>query len=488
MLEALHAHMGRSDAELLEASRRGEREAFGALIERYQRVVCAVSYSRTGDRALSEDVAQDTFLAAWSRLDQLREAGRLRAWLCGIARNLARKARLRTEREAPTEALSTTCGGASAFDRVAEVEAERVVRDALTRVPEKYRDVLVLYYREQRSVREVSQLLGLSEAATLQRLSRGRQYLTEGVTHLVERSLRGHVQKSLVAGVLAAVAFTPSHASAATFGNAKGTSMLKLVLIGTAFAAAGTTAAVTHPWSRSPANPTASITAPVAVAIPIAPSHAEREPALPPLRPAPYHVVAGPQPPMPPNAIRAPRPEDLPRLDRTELDKVKITQGPAKGPANAPVTITMFSDMICPYCGNSLGTLDQLMDEYPGKLRIVMKQLPVHATAVMPAEANYAADAQGKFWELHDLMAQHEDDLSRANVELLAQQAGLDLTAFRAALDHHTYKPAVDADIAAAKEIELQATPSFVINGRRVIGNLPVESFRTVIDDALAHP
>jgi len=77
--------MGRSDAELLEASRRGEREAFGALIERYQGVVCAVSYSRTGDRALSEDVAQDTFLAAWRQLDQLREAGRLRARLCGIA-------------------------------------------------------------------------------------------------------------------------------------------------------------------------------------------------------------------------------------------------------------------------------------------------------------------------------------------------------------------------------------------------------------------
>jgi predicted DsbA family dithiol-disulfide isomerase len=85
-------------------------------------------------------------------------------------------------------------------------------------------------------------------------------------------------------------------------------------------------------------------------------------------------------------------------------------------------------------------------------------------------------------------MAQHQDDLSRANVDVLAQQAGLDMTAFNAALDNHTYKPAVDADIAAAKDIELKATPSFVINGRRVIGNLPVESFRAVIDDALAHP
>jgi protein-disulfide isomerase len=356
----------------------------------------------------------------------------------------------------------------------------------LTRVPEKYRDVLVLYYREHRSVRDVARMLDLTEAATLQRLSRGRQYLTDGVTNLVERSLRGHVQKSLVAGVLAAIAFTPSHASAATSAHAKGTSMIKLVLIGAAFAAAGTTAVVTHPWSHSSNAPVVQAAAVTAIA-PAAP-HAEREPALPAQRPAPYHVVEGPQVPMPANAIREPRPEDMPRLDQAALAKAKVTQGPAKGAANAPVTITMYSDMICPYCGNSLGTLDQLMDEYPGKLRIVMKQMPVHKAAVMPAEANYAADAQGKFWELHDLMAQHQDDLSRANVDVLAQQAGLDMTAFNAALDNHTYKAAVEADIASAKDIEINATPSFVINGRRMIGNLPVEQFRTIIDDALAHP
>ncbi|HEY0252875.1 MAG TPA: sigma-70 family RNA polymerase sigma factor, partial [Kofleriaceae bacterium] len=239
--------MGRSDAELLDATRRGEREAFGALIERYQGVVCAVSYSRTGNRALSEDVAQDTFLAAWHQLDQLREASRLRAWLCGIARNLARKARVRSERESPVE--DDHVSTANPFDDVAEVEAERVVQDALTRVPETHRDVLVLYYREHRSVREVARLLDITEAAALQRLSRGRQHLQQGVTQLVERSLRGHVQKSLVVGVLAAIALAPSRASAAAT-HAKGTSMLKLALIG-AVVAAGTTTAIVRPWSHS---------------------------------------------------------------------------------------------------------------------------------------------------------------------------------------------------------------------------------------------
>ena len=80
--------MGMTDIELIAASRRGDASAFGQIVERYQRAVCAVSYSGTGDRALSEDVAQDTFVTAWRQLAALREIERLPAWLCGIARNL----------------------------------------------------------------------------------------------------------------------------------------------------------------------------------------------------------------------------------------------------------------------------------------------------------------------------------------------------------------------------------------------------------------
>ena len=116
-----------------------------------------------------------------------------------------------------------------------------------------------------------------------------------------------------------------------------------------------------------------------------------------------------------------------------------------------------------------------------------MKQMPVHHAAEMPAEANYAAEAQGKFWEMHDLMAQHPDALPRDLVEQLAQQAGLDMAKFDAALADGTYKAAVQADVDAAKELEITGTPSFVINGRRIIGNLPIEVLRSAVDDALAH-
>src|SRR6185436_757369 len=121
--EALIADMGQTiamtDGELLAASRRGERDAFGALVERYQHVVCAITYSRTRDQALSEDVAQDTFIAAWKQLDQLREPGRLRSWLCGIARNLARKARRRSDRETPIGAAELERGGVRADESIA---------------------------------------------------------------------------------------------------------------------------------------------------------------------------------------------------------------------------------------------------------------------------------------------------------------------------------------------------------------------------------
>ena len=75
----------RSDAELIQASVAGSHGAFGQIVERYQSLVCAVAYSRTGDLALSEDVAQETFLKAWRRLRQLRDGAKLRAWLCTIA-------------------------------------------------------------------------------------------------------------------------------------------------------------------------------------------------------------------------------------------------------------------------------------------------------------------------------------------------------------------------------------------------------------------
>lgn len=482
--------MERSDAELLAASRRGERAAFALLVERYQGVVCAVSYSGTGDRSLSEDVAQDTFLAAWRQLDQLREVERLRAWLCGIARNLAHKARRRRARELPVADELEAGAGADLFEQVSDRQAERVVREALHRVPETYREALVLYYHEQRSAKEVAQALGISEAAVLQRLARGRQSLAQGVSALVERALASPLpRRSLVVGVLAALpAITASHASAATTTSTHGgMSMLKLALAAAALTAAGATAYVTTSRDGRPAAaPSNSVAAPLPAA-----SLGASAPLAQRLTPAPVQrAAAGPTAAGKEEGCGtcdgSADPDSLPPVDSVTAARLGLHEGPSRGAADAPVVITMFTDMQCKYCGESLGTMDQLLEELEGKVRLVIKQLPVRTGSELAAQAAFAAEAQGKFWDLYDLMMANQDRLSPEGLVELARRAELDVNAFAAALEKGTYRGAVDEVRKVAKELKVMGTPAFFINGRRIAGARSAEVFREHIQAALA--
>jgi RNA polymerase sigma factor (sigma-70 family) len=472
-----------TDAELLEASKRGEHAAFGTIVERYQNVVCAVSYSRTRDQALSEDVAQETFIAAWRQLDQLREPGRLRSWLCGIAKNLAAKAHKRKARELPIEEPEIA-SRENPFEAVSEAQAERVVGEALERVPDTYRDVLVLYYREQKSIRDVARALEISEAAALQRLSRGRQCLADGVSSLVESSLRALPRKSLVAGVLAALPMiVPSHADASTTATGGSKMFVKLAIAATVIAAAGATVyVVRQPRAETtPAKP-----ARVAAAMPAPAPDRVAQPKFVPATPKPSIASATPNDGLPPGGIRVPPPDTEASIPRETIAKLGLEKGASRGPANAPVVITVFTDMRCKFCGDALGSLDSLFDEYPNKLRLVVKQMPVHESAKLAAEAAFAADAQGKFWEMHDAMISNQDDLSRDTLLELGQKTGLDVAKLRTALDSHEYQDDVAKDMKAAKEIEIMGTPAFVINGRKIIGNVPLANLRAAIDSALA--
>jgi RNA polymerase sigma factor (sigma-70 family) len=463
-----------SDAELIAATRRGERAAYGQLIARYQDVVWAVSFSSTGDWSLSEDVAQDTFIVAWHQLGQLREVIRLRSWLCGIARNLARKARRRRAREQVVDDDLPALVG-SPFEDIARAEADRVVRDALARVPATYREVLVLYYRENQPVREVASTLGISEAAALQRLARGRRHLADGVTDLVERSLRAPRPRTrdIVAGALAVIGAVsaPSRVDAST---PKGSTMLlKAALATLAVSATATTAYVVHRQSTSDATAapiragaSANIGARLGGASP--PTIAKHSPTQ--VKPTP--ALAGSS--------------ALDVIPKAKLAQLDLDHGPTRGPDDAPVTIIVFQDNMCHFCGKVLGTIDQLWDEYPNKLKLIVKQFPVHDEAKLSAEASFAADAQGKFWPFHDQLLAHQDDLSRHALIEYAQQAGLDVAAFTAALDQHTYAQAVEADFTAGKDAGVTATPEFLINGHRFVGAQPIEEFRTMIDQALA--
>lgn len=234
-----------------------QRATFAQIIERYHRAVYAVAYSTVRDRAIADDVTQDAFVIAWRRLDELRDKERLAAWLCGIARNLARDACKRRRRETSDDGVEPI-DAATPYDAMSDVETEKLVATALGQVPEVYREPLVLFYYEDRSVEDVARALGITAATTNKRLSRGRKYLAERVA-IVERGLpRRAPTAALVASVLAAIAVTvpASHVDAST---AKGSTMHKLAIAAAVTAVLGGGAVlVARTTGSTSASPSAS--------------------------------------------------------------------------------------------------------------------------------------------------------------------------------------------------------------------------------------
>jgi len=179
-----------SDTELITRTLAGERHAFSALVTRHQGAACGVAYSVCGDFPASEDVAQEAFVSAWKQLGSLRETGRFRAWVCGIARQIAlSQVRRRNRRgDRPTAVTPPESAADSASPREEAILAEESVLlwQILDRLPETYREPLVLFYREQQSVSAVATALELSEDAVKQRLSRGRALLREELANRIE--------------------------------------------------------------------------------------------------------------------------------------------------------------------------------------------------------------------------------------------------------------------------------------------------------------
>ncbi len=181
-----------TDATLWQQACRDDRRAFEELVRRHQSLVSAVAYNGCGDFVQSEDIAQETFWAAWRERGALLNPERLRAWLCGIARNLARNSNRRNSRAAaqlePSADPATNAPGPA--DEAVSREEESLVWQALAEIPENYREPLILYYREHQSVAEVAGALELSSDAVKQRLSRGREMLKEQVAAVVEATLK----------------------------------------------------------------------------------------------------------------------------------------------------------------------------------------------------------------------------------------------------------------------------------------------------------
>jgi protein-disulfide isomerase len=172
-------------------------------------------------------------------------------------------------------------------------------------------------------------------------------------------------------------------------------------------------------------------------------------------------------------------------LEPPELPRIDVeAKGPARGPANAPVTIVEFSDFQCPYCGREVPVIERVMKEYDGKVRLVFRHYPLdfHPFAQKAAEAGACAQDQGKFWELHDKMFGNQGKLAIDDLKTYAKQVGLDASKFDKCLDSGEKKTLVEEDQKAGSAAGVSGTPAFFINGLFINGAQPYEVIKQTVD------
>ena len=216
----LGGHHGRArvSADVL-AAQAGDPAAFGRLVDRWSGAVCAVCLGILRNVQASDEAAQDTFLAAWQNLGKLREPRSFGPWIRALARNHAlsqQRATVRREQRvvADDEAVQRA---AQARDVLLEAEEARLLEQALDALPDDARDVMVLYYREGQSVRQVAELLGLSETAVKKRLSRARALVREDMLAQLGDLARSTAPgAAFTAMVLTSLAPAPAAAAAGT--------------------------------------------------------------------------------------------------------------------------------------------------------------------------------------------------------------------------------------------------------------------------------
>jgi protein-disulfide isomerase len=167
--------------------------------------------------------------------------------------------------------------------------------------------------------------------------------------------------------------------------------------------------------------------------------------------------------------------------------KLSIAGAPFKGPADAKVTIVEFSDFQCPYCAKAATEAAAVVQKFPKDVKLVFKQFPLedHSQAALAAEASLAAQAQGKFWELHDKMYANFRQINRVRILAWATEVGLDINRFRADLDAHKYAARVHIEEQEGETAGVEGTPTFYINGKRFNGVFEAKAIAPIIADEL---
>ncbi len=175
-----------------------------------------------------------------------------------------------------------------------------------------------------------------------------------------------------------------------------------------------------------------------------------------------------------------------PTPDPTKVYDIPIEKSPIRGPTDAPVTIVEFSDFQCPYCAEAKPLLEQVLQAYPKDVKLVFKQFPlgsIHENAVAAAKATVAAGHQRKFWEMHDILFENNRELSYDKLKEYAGRIGLNVQLWEEDYQALDVQQAVSRDMRTGRAADVDGTPAFFVNGRRVMDR-SFETFKTMIEDA----
>jgi Na+/H+ antiporter NhaA len=175
---------------------------------------------------------------------------------------------------------------------------------------------------------------------------------------------------------------------------------------------------------------------------------------------------------------------DLPRvLDRD----VEVGVDHIRGPVDAPLTLVEYGDFECPFCARATGVAHELRARFGPELRYVFRHLPltdVHPHAELAARAAVAAGVQGRFWEMHDLLFEHQDELEIEDLAGYAGELGLDVETFLRQLSDEGVADRVRSDVASAEASGARGTPTFFVGGRRHTGPYDAQSLAAELEQS----
>jgi len=174
--------------------------------------------------------------------------------------------------------------------------------------------------------------------------------------------------------------------------------------------------------------------------------------------------------------------QHAPRLSMpvTERDHIQ-------GPPDAPVTLLEYGDYECPYCGRAYPVVKKLQAELGERLRFAFRNFPlntIHPHASVAAQAAESAAAQGKFWPMHDLLYEHQDELAEADMVQYALKLGLEVYRFESDLSSEVFAPRVREDFRSGVRSGVNGTPTFFINEYRYNGENEFDALLAALREA----